>query len=91
MKSKSGTELLQIGQFTVTLDAEDLRRVRRETWLPTIGDGGAIMFYRDRGGPGQPVFQFLHNFVTDAPPNVPVSFVDTTKFFDLRKSNLRIG
>ncbi|HTV13981.1 MAG TPA: hypothetical protein VME68_04650 [Acidobacteriaceae bacterium] len=90
VSTKSGTVQYRIGQFTVTIDAEDVRRVKRETWHPTIGAGGAVVFYRNVGEAGKPVFQLLQNFIVDAPLNTPVVFVDPVAFLNLSKSNLRV-
>ena len=89
-KRSEQTAEFRIGQYTVTMNADDVKRVSRQMWKPTQGDQNVIHFYTDIGTLAQPHFVLLQNFILSAPGNVYVDFIDRSKQgLDCRRSNLR--
>lgn len=80
----------QIGQFTVTLDKEDLQRVAEREWKPIEIDQRRITFVTDLGTQGRPAFQLLSGFILGVQPDVYVTLKDVSEreLFDYRKKNL---
>jgi len=80
--------------ITITLDAEDLQRVRKLKWqasLPGLPRPGTpIFFYTNIGTQAKPHYLPLTNFILDAPQSIYVEPIDKSSLgLDVRKENLR--
>jgi hypothetical protein len=83
----------RIGQFAVTIDAEDLARIGGKQWQAINGERGTVRFVTDIGRPGEPVYQLLQNFIVNAPGHTLVTFKDQTPAgsLNLCRSNLVVN
>jgi hypothetical protein len=77
-----------IGNYKITVDADDVPRLETHDWKLTEADQNQLLPYADIGRPGEPLFLPLANFILSAGNDVYVEHKNHDHQ-DFRKTNLR--
>jgi hypothetical protein len=85
------SKIVEIGSYTVTLDAEDVRRVKSRKWKP-VPSFNLLNFVTNHGTEANPYFEFLTHFIAQAKPHEFVTIIDRSNGgLNLTKANLKVS